>query len=221
MRSTRIVLALMTAWVLGGCTDRTDPVIAGTEAPATPREIASALDTALAGEHPLVGGVLASPCHVGSWGPGLDHLREQPGRVLVDVAFERPPAAGPANGVRPDELDLIETHGGTIVHRFGAPLVRARLPVARLEALVEGEAWVTVRAVPDPARTDVPVEVLFDDVAADDMVATLEAFGGRVTRVYQGLPLVEGLVPDRALPDLGAAPGVARIRLAGVYCVAR
>jgi hypothetical protein len=220
MGSTRIVLGLMAGLAWGGCTDRAQPV-AGSEVTSAADPDSSVVDTALGGEHAWVGGVLASPCHLGTWGPGLDHLRDQPGRVLVDVAFERPASEGPADGLRPDEIGWIEAHGGTVLHRFEAPLVRARLPVARLEALVAGEAWVTVRAVPDPMRTDVPVEVLFDGMTADDLVGTLGGLGGRVTRTYTGLPLVEGIVPDHALPALAATPGVARIRLAGIYCVTR
>jgi hypothetical protein len=190
------------------CADVAGPNETGEPPPAP------AADSAL----PAVGALLATPCDVGTWGPGLDALRRRGETALVDIVFGRPWSEEPHAGPSADEVGLVEAHGGKVLHRFHVPAVRARIALARVPALVSGEAWVFVRQVPDAASQGVVVVVDHGVAAGEAEVAAFEALGGRVLERHAGHPLLVGILPDEAIPALRASLGAGRVSAERVYC---
>lgn len=141
------------------------------------------------------------------------------GWVLVDVQFGRRSDADPLDRPRDADVALVGRHGGRVVHRFHAPVVRAWMETARIPELAAAGHFVAVLDVPDAARYDVPVIASYHAPVRDADVRAFERLGGLVTRRFDVSPLIAGIVPDHSLPGLRREAAVDFVELNGVACL--
>lgn len=186
-----VVILVLTA----GCADATSPTL-----PVDRYEL-PAPDPSLEPDRLSIGEFIATPCAFGLYGDGLVDLLDREEWALVDVFFGRPSASGPWTEPTENDVALVESHGGRVLHRFNVPAVRARVLLSRLPGLVEDGFWITVRDVPDDTRYDVEIITGLTRSVGDADVERFRSLGGRITHRWQSISSLAGILPDRSIPD--------------------
>jgi hypothetical protein len=210
-RMTRILVLGTAIMLAGACSDPTVP-IDDFELPGA--------DLSLDPDRLSVGEYIATPCAFGLYGNRLDHLRGRNERTLVDVYFGRESTAGSWDGPNAGDIELVEAHGGMVLYHFNVPAVRARMDLSRIPDLVEEGFWVTVRAVPDPTRYDVPSLIVGFARPLRSADATLySSLGGRVEHHWAFINALSGVLPDRSIPSIRQQSDIAYVEVGGVACV--
>lgn len=167
----------------------------------------------------VVGDYIATPCAFGIYGDRLNHLRDRHEWVLVDVYFGRG-SEGPRDRLTERDIALVTSHGGRVLYHFNVPAVRARIVLARIPDLVESGFWLTVRAVPDPTRYDVPsLSVGFTRTLRDSDVDLYASLGGHVDYRWDFINALSGVLPDRSIPALRGRSDVEYVEAGGVACL--
>lgn len=211
MRGMPMILALCTAITMAGaCSDPTVPI--------DDFDLPEA-DLSLDPDRLSVGEYIATPCAFGLYGDRLDHLRGRDERALVDVFFGRESGDGHLNRPTPDEIRLVEAHGGMALYHFNVPAVRARMSLSRIPGLVEEGFWITVRDVPDPTRYDVPsLLVGFTRSLRDTDAVVYSSLGGVVEQRLDVINALSGVLPDRSIPTIRGRSDVEYAAPAGMVC---
>jgi len=111
---------------------------------------------------------------------------------VVTAVFEIQ-AAGPA--IR----DAIERAGGTVLHEYHVTLIRARLHVSSVPALVRRSVALQVR--PDQGLEFDGLITFPHSVTTSDR-GFLESIGVTVLREFQSIPVIYALIPDAAVPAI-------------------
>jgi hypothetical protein len=106
--------------------------------------------------------------------------------------------------------------GGTIVHEFHVPMIRAVLAPRRVPEL--GANMVT--GVPDATVFTVNVTVGYNRGFTDGDIELFESLGGVVTHQWAFINGIAGELPDSAIPILRARPEVLYVDGSGVACLA-
>jgi hypothetical protein len=196
------------------------PACADLAAPPDAPDFLPPPDPSLDPSHVVVGEMIATPCQRGVPG-GFDDLLARDEWALVDVYFARSTAADPHGPPSLADMSLVWRHGGTLLHAFSIPAVRARMQLSRVPGLVaESGQWIIVRSVPDPTRYDVPLIVGFTRGLSDADVTWVESLGGQVTHRWDVVNALVTNLPDRSIPVLLASPDVDHAQPVGVYCLA-
>lgn len=186
-----VVILVLTS----GCADATSPTL-----PVDRYELPAA-DPSLDPDRLSTGEFIATPCAFGLHGDGLVDLLDREEWALVDVFLGRSSTSGPWTEPTENDVALVESHGGRVLHRFNVPAVRARVLLSRLPGLIEDGFWITVRDVPDDTRYDVEILTgLTRSVGAAD-AERFRSLGGRITHRWQSINSLAGILPDRSVPD--------------------
>ena len=106
--------------------------------------------------------------------------------------------------------------GGTIVHEFHVPMIRAILAPRSVPGL--GANMVT--GVPDATVFTVNVGVGYNRGFTDGDIELFESLGGVVTHQWAFINGIAGELPDSAIPILRARPEVRYVEGDGVMCLA-
>ncbi|MBX3146441.1 MAG: hypothetical protein KF785_06680 [Gemmatimonadales bacterium] len=114
---------------------------------------------------------------------------------LFDVLLIRNDESDAHGAPRSDEVRRIVQAGGTVVHSFNLPLVRAILPAAALPTLRN----VVIHGVTEPHQLDTRVIVGFHTTIVPDAVT---GRGGTILQAYASFPAVHAIVPDAAIASL-------------------
>jgi hypothetical protein len=181
-------------------------------------------DTSLDPDRLTVGDYIATPCDLnpGAGMPPNDFadLRERHEWALVDVFFGRESAEGPWDAPTSGDIELVQSHGGRVLHSFHVPGVRARMILSRIPDLVADGYWITVRDVPDATRYDVPLSVGFTGSLGDDDVDLFRSLGGRVDYIWHFIDAIAGVLPNRSIATLRRRRDVRYIEVQSVACLA-
>jgi hypothetical protein len=177
-------------------------------------------DTSLDPSRLRVGELIATPCAFQKAGDGLAHLRGRAEWAVVDVHFGRMSPAGPWGAPTSSDLDLVRAHGGRVLHSFNVPAVRTHILLSRVPDLVANGDWITVRDVPDATRYDVPLTVGFGRALGDADTDRFVRLGGHITRRFDFINALAGMLPDRSIGVLWDDPDVEFIQAESVACLA-
>lgn len=166
-------------------------------------------------EHGLeVGGVIYA---CGGW--ATQRPPEVP--IIVDLIFSaliNVASPGPA----PQSVQAVLKQGGTIIHEFSFPGVRAALRPAAIEQLV-GTSLGTVAnvavAAPPSGSGNVRTSIVVDEGVETAVVQTLETLGGVIWHVSSTGTGISAVVPASKLLDLASAPGVRSVEVFSVGCL--
>jgi hypothetical protein len=144
----------------------------------------------------------------GNWNPAPPSKN----RALLDVHFGRRTGDDPLDRPREDSLDLVRQLGGEVVFAFNLPMARVILDVDRVPDL--GANFVD--GVSDPSEAGAGVVFRIGTPLSAGDLAYLESLGARdirETRLF-----VSAWVPDRAIRELVAQPGVSYLEVNGIAC---
>lgn len=166
-----------------------------------------------------VGEYIATPCAFGMYGDRLEHLRGRHEWALVDVYFGRASPESPWDRPLEQDVELVGSHGGRVLHQFNVPAVRARVLLSNIPDIVAEGRWVTVRDVPNPARYDVPSLTAGFHRLRDEHVDLYESLGGRVDHRWDFISALSGVLPDRSIPALAEHPDAQYVEALGVGCL--
>jgi hypothetical protein len=205
MRRLRSFAALLAVPVLvsGGCSEAVLPHPENVALPAP--------DLSLDPDSVVIGAMMAA-CR-----PNPAH-RASTERVLVDIVFGRRNAADPEDRPLAEHVQAVTARGGTVLHRFNAPAVRARIDLARIPDLVEHEHFVHVLTVPEPRRYDLRVIVGYARALTAADTDRIAALGGRVAREFPALEMLVVELPDRSIPSLRQDRDVRWVEVDGAVC---
>lgn len=126
---------------------------------------------------------------------------------LFDVHFGRRSPADPETGPTEKHLKAILDAGGTIVHRFHVPSVRAVLPVRAVPSL---DAF--TRGVTDAEDLSLPVSVGFKSTVDPSVVSRR---GGIITGIHSALGSLHAIVQDRVIPSIRSESSVKWVEFIG------
>ncbi|MDQ6829081.1 MAG: hypothetical protein M3081_09480 [Gemmatimonadota bacterium] len=166
-----------------------------------------AADSSLDPDHTVVGDPLFS---CGAW-IGTAPVAT---RVTVDIVFGQKLAVFTDRPTLAD-LELIHSHGGTVLYQFHLPAVRARMDLAEVATLASAGDVAAVLSVKDLRRYDLRVVTTLSRAVTAADSAAFVALGGKLTPSAE----LAGVLPDRSIPALRARAGVvAVVARAGVGC---
>jgi len=158
---------------------------------------------------PQVAVVESMPCAgpsmfaCGSWSP----CRPNPAAAVFDLDMS-------AHG----SVEAIRQAGGTIVHEFNVPIVRALLPVDAIPGLVSSRQISAAFEVPPESALDfggfigIPLPLTSDDREF------LASAGVTIKHEFTSIDAVFALIPDAAVPAIRIRPGVRYVEINGVAC---
>jgi hypothetical protein len=199
-----VPIAVLPLVVAAGCSE---VLLGGSEAYQLPTPDASLDPDAL-----VLGEVIAA-CR------GNPAHRASNERVLVDIFFSRMREQGPDDRPTAAHIRAVTMRGGTVLHRFNVPGVRARIDLARLPELVDLPSMPLVLSVPEPRRYDLRAIVSYTREIQGADSLRIHELGGRVVRDF---PFIDALVveiPDRSIPALRGDADVRRVRVDGMFCL--
>lgn len=133
---------------------------------------------------------------------------------LFDVFWGQEGSEDPGTGPRPEHRAAVLAAGGTVVHEFHVPMIRAILPPERVPDLDAN----LVTGVQDATAFRVDVFVGYGRAVTPEDIAFFESLGGVVTRRYANIHLFSGHVPNAAIAPLRARSEVAYVEGIGVGC---
>ena len=117
---------------------------------------------------------------------------------------------------KPEHRTAVLEVGGTIVHQFHLPMIRAILAPSSVSELGTNMAT----GVPDATAFTLDVAVGYSRSVTDDDIALFESLGGVVTHQFINFDAITGVLPDSAIPILRARPEVRFVEGNGVSCLA-
>ena len=141
------------------------------------------------------------------------------GRMIVDLFFGRSGPEAPPDCPLADQVEMVERHGGEILHVFNFPAVRVDIRSSRIPDLYSsGLINLVGRGVPYRDRYDWPVLVWYEEYPTAYEYQRFEDLGGRITKVLPHFPSLAGDLPDASFPLLRADSGVESVEASGIYC---
>lgn len=132
---------------------------------------------------------------------------------LFDVLWPRGDVNDSHDEPSASQRQTILDAGGTIVHTFNVPMIRAILPVAAIPEAFWGP--ISVTGVPDADEFPVAVFVGFYASDLSDIASVIESFDGVVHSVSAFTRAASATVPDESIPGLRDHPLTAYVQSFG------
>ncbi len=148
----------------------------------------------------------------GGWSPSEPNVN----LGLFDIFWGLRELGDVGTGPRSEHRAAVLEAGGTLVHQFNVPMIRAILSLRRVPEL--GANLVT--GVPDASVFIVDVGVGYSRRLTDSDIDFFESLGGAVTHRFTSINAIAGELPDSAIPMLRARPEVRYVEGNGVSCLA-
>jgi len=120
--------------------------------------------------------------------------------------------------IAPGSVEAIRKAGGTIVHEFNVPIVRAFLPVDAIPGLVNSRQVWAAFEVPPGSGLDFRGIIAFSLPLTSDDREFLASAGVTIKQEIPWVDALTALIPDAAVPAIRMRPGVRHVEIDGVIC---
>ena len=120
--------------------------------------------------------------------------------------------------VSPGAVEKIREAGGTIVHEFNVPIVRAYLPVDAVPRLAStGHIWAALQVAPDSAFDFGGIIGIPTPLSGDDR-NFLESAGVTIIQEFNHSDAIYALIPDASVPAIRSRPSVRGLEINSIAC---
>lgn len=119
-----------------------------------------------------------------------------------------------------EQRHVILALGGTIVHQFQVPIIRAIFPINNVPRLFGSRTTRPnyLRGISDPTDLNVSAAIGYTRAITVSDTAYLRALGVQINHVFS-FPAIQATLPDSAVGLLRARPEVQYVEAGGIGCV--